>query len=206
MKKNIFDSYSEVQDNTNIDFFIPPNPGWNYVRLISHPEDNNKKYEYNCGKWLLFVPESEFNNVFRTLAKLVKEYKLTSCFKASGEPDQKGLHVFCIYCTDCSNISFVRKIAELLNSLGYVKLYGYKYQNGISAIFFKTDSATEYMSHSRGKSLTLFKYEENKQLYVKEFNGFKPSWKLVIGDTDKKIIENFQDYLDTLKFDPSDIE
>lgn len=175
----LFDSDSVVKESTNIDVFIPPNPGWNFVRLLHHPEDNSEYHPAYCGKWLLFVPDEDFVSVFRTLAKLTRDYNLTQCFKASGRPDNKNLHVFCIYCLDCKDFPFVKKIANKLNNLGFIKKYGYTYRGGQSAIFFKTDGATHYKSRSRGSSLTLFRYMEDDKLYVKRFNQGIPSWVLV---------------------------
>ena len=154
---------------------------------------------------LLFVKDEDFYDVFRDLAKLTKDYELTHCFKASGSANQEGLHVFCIYCSDCSDISFVRKMGWKLNERNYIKKYGYKYQGGDSAIYFKTDEATHYKSESRGSSITLFRYMDDSSLYVKEFHDKKPSWKLVT-DNDPNVIDNFQDYLGILEMEDSGID
>ena len=199
MKKTVFNPDSVIQYNTNIDRFAPPYAGWNYVRILNHPEDPNEYNMGRCGKWLLFVPNKDFIDVFRKIAKLAKELKLTHCFKASGSPSEKGEHVFCIYCSDCSNISFVRKIANVLLINGFLDRYGYQYRDGTKALYFKTDSATEYKSESRGQSLTLFRFTDKKELFVKEFYDGKPSWKLITNDADSSVIENFEIYLTTLE-------
>ncbi|MFA5888086.1 MAG: hypothetical protein WC852_05245 [Candidatus Nanoarchaeia archaeon] len=195
MKRIMFGSDSVVQSDTNIDQFVPPNRGWNFVRILNHPEDSGDYIRDKCGKWLLFVPNKDFIDLFRKLAKLTKELKLTHCFKASGSPSERGEHVFCIYCSDCSNISFVRKIANVLLSNGLLDEYGYRYWDGIKALFFKTDSATDYKSQSMGESLTLFKFTNKNELFVKKFDNMKPRWELIVNDNDSSIIENFEEHL-----------
>jgi len=211
MGKIIFDEDSVIQNSTNIEKFIPPYPGWNYVKVLNHPEDpdpfhNIKEgvYKNNVGKWLLFIPNQDFFEVFRQIAKLAKQFKLTHCFKASGEPTEKGEHVFCIYCGDYTKIAFVRKIGNVLINEGLLDKYGWTYRNGGKALFFKTDSATEYMSISRGKSLTLFKINNDKELYVKEFTDGKPSWKLITNDDDSNIVNSFEMHLTTLSMEDID--
>lgn len=198
MVRTRFDYDSVIDESTDLGTFIPPNPGWNYVRLLSHPEDNREYSSFYCGKWLLFVKNEEFLDVFRKLAGLTKEYELTHCFKTLGNPDQKGLHVFCIYCSDCSDIAFVRKIGKKLNDLGYIKKYGYNYWGGNSAIYFKTDEATHYKSQSKGSSITLFRYMDDDSLYVKEFHDEKPAW-VMVKSNNPHIIDNFQTYLQILE-------
>ena len=199
--KKIFDSDSVIDEKTNIDQFIPPYPGWNYVRLLQHPEDRFN-YQYNidtCGKWLVFVPAQEFVEVFRKLCKLAKEFKLTHCFKASGEPGKGDMHVFCIYCSDYHNFSFVRKIGNTLLTEGILDKYGYKYRDGTRALFFKTDNTTHYKSNAFGESLTLFRFTNKRELYIKEFFDNKPGWKIVIDDNQRDLTENFEMHLETLE-------
>lgn len=208
MAKAKFDSDSVIQEDTDIGTFIPPNPGWNYVTILNHPIDKDPYHNITegahiikYGKWLLFVPNKDFLKVFRKVAKLTKKFKLTLCFKASGSRDEKGEHVFCIYCGDYTNISFVRKIANVLVDEGFLEMHGYQYRDGTKALFFKTDEATHHQSKSAGQSLTLYKINNKKELFVKEFNNGKPSWKLVIKDDDPTIVKNFEFYLDTLGMD-----
>ena len=206
-KKKLFDSDSVIDENTNIDYFIPPNQGWNYIRLLDHPEDyfENKRND-TCGKWLIFVPDNDFINVFRKLAKLTKELQLTSCFKASGKKDDRGLHVFCVYCMNYRNIKFIRKIAEVLLKEGFLIKYGYKYKNDNTyALFFKTDETTHYKSKASGEHLTLFRYTNINQLFVKEFINDKPNWKLVEYDEEKGLTENFEMHLDILSMNDLNI-
>lgn len=205
MKTAQFDEDSVIQKNTNIDKFVPPYPGWNYVRILNHPEDNDPYFyiqdgvgKMNSGKWLLFTPNKDFVNVFRKIAKLAKEFKLTHCFKASGEPSENGEHVFCIYSGNYRNLSFVRKIGNELIDGGFLMEYGYQYRDGTKALYFKTDDATHYKSQARGESLTLFKIDNSRNLYVKEFNNGKPSWKLVENDNDLSIVDNFEFHLMSL--------
>jgi hypothetical protein len=190
MGGKIFDSDSVIQEDTDIDSFRPPYPGWNYVRLLYHPDDNLEYNEAYCGKWLLFVPDEEFLQVFRSLCKLVKDFNLTHCFKASGTPDEKGLHVFCVYCSDCRDFKFVKKIAKQFNDLGFLKKYGYTYRDGHSAIYFKTDGATHYKSMSRGSSITLFRYMDDNKLYIKKFEYSKPSW-ILVDDSNPELVDEF---------------
>ncbi len=194
----IFDPRDSVIDEeTDLDSFVPPHIGWNYVRLLRHPEDNKEYSHYYCGKWLLFVPDSDFISVFRTLAKLTKDFNLTHCFKASGS-SERGSHVFCIYCLDCTDIVFIRKIAVLLKALGFLDKYGYRYKGGMSAIFFKTDEATHYKSKSLGSSITLYRYTSKDELSIKEFVNMKPRWKNVENQNVVKEVDKFYDHLTIL--------
>ena len=198
-----FTELSVVQSIDEIDRFIPPNPGWNYVQVAGHPLDSPYSPEYT-GKWLLFVPNSDFIAVFRRLAELTAEMKFTGTFKASGHSENEGDHVFCIYCNS-ADIPFVRTIAETLNNEGYIEKYGYKYRDGSKAIYFKTDEATHYESRSLGKSLTLFRYNTRKELSVKEFNQNGPEWKLLSKhENDSTVLENFRSYLNSLSFPDDD--
>ena len=193
-----FSEHSVVQRIDEIENFIPPNPGWNYVDVLDHPCDSHYSHQYT-GKWLLFTPNSDFIAVFRRLAKLTAEMKLTGTFKASGANENNRDHVFCIYCNSV-DIPFVRTIAETLNQEGLIENYGYKYRDGSKAIYFKTDEATHYESQSRGKSLTLFRYNTRKELSVKEFNKNGPEWKLLDkNDNDSSVLENFRWYLESLQ-------
>ena len=201
----IFDSSSVINNKTDIDNFIPPNPGWNYVRIKNNPEDPDKHTGF-CGKWLLFIPNREFISVFRKIAKLAKELKLTHCFKASGSPGRGGEHVFCIYCSDYRQIYFVRKIAETLLSGKFLEKYSYTYKDGTKAIYFKTDNATHYKSNARGLSLTLFKFTNQKELFVKEFHDGKPTWKLVTNDNNQRIADNFENHLMMLEINETDVD
>ena len=195
MSRKIFNETSVIDEKTDIPSFIPPNRGWNYVSLREHPNDTHIRG--NCGKWLLFVPPEDFIDTFRLLSTLAKEFELTHCFKASGAPE-RGTHVFCIYCGNYKDIAFVKKTARLLLEIGLLKKFGYKYSGGSSAIFFKTDETTHYSSDARGQSLTLFKFHEEGQLFVKKFIRESPKWELV-NSFDSKITENFEDYLDYLQ-------
>ena len=198
-----FTELSVVQRTDEIDRIIPPHLGWNYVDLAHHPLDSPYSDEYT-GKWLLFVPNSDFIKVFRRLAQLTAEMKLTRTFKASGSENDGKKHVFCIYCNS-ANIPFVRTIAETLNNERYIDKYGYKYRDGSKAIYFKTDEATHYESRSLGKSLTLFRYNTRKELSVKEFNQNGPEWKLLSKhENDSTVLENFRSYLNSLSFPDDD--
>lgn len=193
----IFTGRSVVKRIDEIDNVLPSNPGWNYVDLFEHPLDLPYSSKYT-GKWLLFIPNKDFIKVFRHLAKLSSEMKLTRTFKAAGGDEDGKEHVFCIYCNS-TNIPFIRTIAETLNCEGYIEKYGYKYRDGSKAIFFKTDEATHYKSHSAGESLTLFRYNTKGELFVKEFNSNRPEWKLLEkSDTDPSVISNFHLYLESL--------
>ena len=79
--------------------------------------------------------------------------------------------------------------------------YGYRYRDDTKALFFKTDATTHYKSEARGESLTLFKIDNNRHLYVKEFNNGRPSWKLVENDNDPNIVENFESHLMDLEME-----
>lgn len=194
-----FTELSVVQRTDEIDRIIPPHLGWNYVDLAHHPLDSPYSDEYT-GKWLLFVPNSDFIKVFRRLAQLTAEMKLTRRFKASGSENDGKEHVFCIYCNS-ANIPFVRTIADTLNNERYIDKYGYKYRDGSKAIFFKTDEATHYKSSSLGESLTLFKYTTGKELFVKEFNTNGPKWKFLDkSNNDPAVLDNFRSYLESLSF------
>lgn len=199
MVKVVFHPDSVIQTDTEVESFVPPYLGWNDVKILNHLEDPDESYTGLCGKWMLFVLHQDFINVFREIAGLTKEMKLTHHFKAFGVPNERKKHVFCIYCSDYSNISFVRKIANVLLSEGLLAKYGYPYKDGTKALFFKTNSATEHKSRSIGQFLTLFKFTDKKELFVKEFQNKKPKWKLVTNDKDSSIISNFEMYLATLK-------
>lgn len=194
IKDTVFGEDSVIQKNTDIDNFIPPNPGWNYIRILNHPFSKVDYHSNYYGKWLLFVPNMEFISVFRQIAKLAVQMKLTASLKASGTPERNE-HVFCIYCENYKDISFVRKIADVLLSEGLLMRYGYQYGDGTKALFFKTDAATHYKSRAIGQSLTLFKFTDRKELYVKEFHSGNPSWKLVMNDTDSNITYSFEQHL-----------
>lgn len=202
MKKSIFDEHSVINENTDLESFIPPNPGWNYVSLKKHPED----FYVNsyCGKWLLFVPTNEFVETFRELAKLAKEFKLTHAFKASGRPEN-GTHVFCIYCGNYKEIEFVGKIAKTLLEEGFVDRFGYKYRSGSKAIFFKTDETTHYKSDSKGESLSLFKFHDDYSFFVKKFFNGKPSWEQITS-LDSEIVDSFEEHLSFLSMGDIDFD
>ena len=199
-----FTERSVVQGIDEIENVIPPYPGWNFVEVMGHPLDSPYSHQYT-GKWLLFTPNSDFITVFRRLAKLTSELKLTGTYKASGRNEDNRDHVFCIYCNS-TDIPFVRTIAETLNQEGYIEKYGYKYRDGSKAIYFKTDEATHYESPSLGKSLTLFRYNTRMELSVKEFNENGPEWKL-LGESEKdpSVIVNFRWYLESLQFPVDDL-
>jgi|SRR3989344_6169666 len=203
MKKVIFEEDSVVQHDTDIDAFVPPHPGWNYVSITNHPKD---KYIYErdvCGKWLIFVPTEEFVWAFRELAKLAKSLRLTHSFKASGRPAENGEHVFCVYCGNSSKTSFVRQIADTLTDEGFLDKYGFQYRNGTKALFYKTDTATHYKSQARGMSLTLYRFTDKKELFVKEFNDGTPNWRLVTSDENPSIMDSFNMHLSSLEMDRS---
>ena len=198
-----FTRRSVVQSIDEINNFIPPYPGWNYVEVDNHPLDSPYSFNYT-GKWLLFVPNSDFVEIFRRLAKLTSAMKLTRTFKASGLNEDNKDHVFCVYCNS-NDITFVRTIAETLDKEGYIEKYGYKYRNGSKAIFFKTDETTHYKSSAMGMSLTLFRFNTKKEFFVKVFNEKLPEWKLVDkNEKDVKIIDNFRSYLNSLYLQDDD--
>ncbi len=195
--KPIWESDSVIQEDTNIDSFIPPHPEWNYVSLSNHPECKNTSDEKN-GKWLIFVSDEVFIETFREVARMAKEMKLTDSFKARGSDIEGNEHVFCIYCPDYTNISFVKKIGKVLLEHKFIDRFGYKYKDGTKALFFKTDEATRFMSKSLGKSLTLFKYTDRDEFFVKEFDKYgKAMWELANSDN-PQIVENFEAYLFSL--------
>jgi len=189
-----WDGSSIIQANTDIDLVVPSDPVWNYVSFSNHPEIKEKNYN-NYGKWLLFVPDEIFVETFRELAKLAASMQLTGSFKASGGNDDGKAHVFCIYCPDYWNIPFVRKIADTLLKHGFIERFGYKYRDGTKAIYFKTDETTYYKSRALGEHLTLFRYTDKGELFVKEFDeNENPSWKLVTTD-DSDVVKNFNAHL-----------
>ena len=194
---------SVIQAGTDFENFIPPDPGWNYVSLSNHPEITRVNL-HSVGKWLLFVPDDVFVDTFRELAKLAAEMRLTDEFKASGDTDERKTHVFCIYCPDYWNVSFVRKIAEVLLKHGFIERFGYRYKDGTKAIFFKTDDTTRYKSHALGEHLTLFKYTDKGELHVKEFDeGGGYFWKLVTTNN-PDVVKNFGDHLASLIYSGED--
>ena len=196
-----WDEDSIVQANTDIDRVMPSDPVWNYVSLSNHPEC--KEVEDNDGgKWLLFVPDEIFVQTFRELAKMAANFELTYSFKASGEEGSK--HVFCIYCQDYRNIRFIRKVAETLLNRGFVERFGYQYRDGTKAIFFKSNETTHYKSNALGEHLTLFRYNDKKELHVKEFNDDDQfSWRLVV-DEDPTVVDNFENHQLVLTFKEDD--
>ena len=198
-----WEEHPVIQSDTDIDNFIPPDPIWNYVAFSNHPSIKKKDFNNN-GKWLLFVPDKVFVETFRELAKLAAGMCLTDSFKASGNGDGRKEHVFCIYCPNYLDISFVRKIADVLLQHGFIERFGYQYRDGTKAIFFKTDETTDYKSRALGEHLTLFRYTNKGELHVKEFdeNG-NYSWKLVTSN-DPNVVNNFSGYLASLVFSGED--
>jgi hypothetical protein len=196
--KPIWELHSVIQENTDIDSFIPPNPGWNHISLSNHPQCKDTSSGYN-GKWLIFVPNDAFIDVFREIAKMATKMELTGSLKASGSAENGREHVFCIYCPDYRKIAFVRKIAQTLKAYGFIERFGYRYSDKSKAIFFKTDNATHYKSRAAGEALTLFRFTENKELSVKEFDERRnPSWRLLVGN-DSKVVKNFETHLHYLE-------
>ena len=152
-------------------------------------------FEYTSGKWMLFIPNTDFIEVFRKVAKLTINLELTNSFKANGGTEKE--HVFCIYCKNYKEIKFVRKIAMKLWKEGFIDKYGVKYKDGTRAIFFKPDEATDRWLYSdTGDSGTLYKFTNDGKLFFKEYDhDYKPHWTLVEDDNNVEILDNYETYI-----------
>ena len=66
-------------------------------------------------------------------------------------------------------------------------------------IFFKTDQTTHFRSRARGLSLTLFRFSDGRNLWVKEFHNEKTKWVFVRNDREESITQNFEFHLEMLE-------
>lgn len=69
MKNAQFDEDSVIQKNTDIDNFVPPYPGWNYVRVLNHPEDKDPYMYIKEGPNTINVGNGCFLPLIRILSK-----------------------------------------------------------------------------------------------------------------------------------------
>ena len=198
--RTIFNEHSVIQTVKQLDTFIPPNNGWNYVMVENDLNDKSGErsfaFEDTTGKWMLFIPDADFIKVFRGVARLAANLELTNSFKASGGREKS--HVFCIYCRNFKNIKFVRKIAKIIMDSGFIDNYGVKYKDGTRAIFFKPDDATRGNFYSEsGNSMTLYKFTNKAELFFKEFDqDYNPHWSLVEDDNNLEVLDNYEIYFD----------
>jgi len=193
---------SVVQADTDLDTFIPPHQGWNYVTIENYLDWGDS---YESGKWLLFVPDKQFVDAFRHLARLAGELKLGHSFKAMGRTEKD--HPFCLYCPSYRDVPFIRKVAECLLKEGFIDSFGYLDRDGIRNIYFKPDEATSYKSRGVGESLTIFRFNNRNELYIKQFDeDFKPSWKFVDSKLGDDAFSSYEIYLDLKKDSGGDIK
>lgn len=116
---------------------------WLYAYRLSgeYPEQTD-----NNGKWLIFIPESEIDNVWLTIKAAVEEGRLGSCAKvATSKPNpiapNPKMKVICVYTYDYTDCEDVRNIRQELRNLGISWKIPYKSD--------KQTHAGNYSSHGR---------------------------------------------------------
>jgi hypothetical protein len=102
-----------------------------YWVLCSRKKGKYPKSTSRCGKWLIFVPLENIDEVWAKVKRAVEEGKLGSSAKAStAKPNPNAAtskeKVICVYTYDWTDEKDVRRIREELRKLGITNKIPYK--------------------------------------------------------------------------------
>ena len=121
---------------------------------VQNPNYNRVDSEDKVGKWLLFYPSSQIDQIWAMIEKEVTQRSLGFGAKVSTNPPHPNDdHVICLYNGDYDNTQEILDMAKRLRSLGI-----------LSALNYKTDEATisgRYSHNTRGP-VCLYTCKENQ--------------------------------------------
>jgi hypothetical protein len=95
--------------------------GRRYFRPIGATDERNDDRE---GKWLLFLPVDEIDQLWETIKVAVEAGRLGPAAKVSPKPSYKpDERVVCVYTWDCTDRRDVARVLVELRSLGFMDMW-----------------------------------------------------------------------------------
>ena len=101
---------------------------WLYARRQKgeYPESTERS-----GKWLLFIPNEQVDEVWKSIKQAVEEGQLGGAAKvATAKPNSlakdPNLKVICVYTYDWTDEQDVRRVRQELRRLGFIQKLSYK--------------------------------------------------------------------------------
>jgi Bles03-like protein len=99
---------------------------WAYARRTGYPAPTERS-----GKWLVYVPRSDVDEVWPKIREALDAGKLGECTKVSTarpNPNSPGprRHVICVYTYDSDDVQDVKRVRASLRELGFVGRLSYK--------------------------------------------------------------------------------
>jgi len=91
-----------------------------------YPESTDR-----CGKWLLFIPTEQIDDVWSHIKQATEEGRLGGSAKvATARPNPNAInpnqHVICVYTYDIEDEDDVTRVREELRQLGFTRKIPYK--------------------------------------------------------------------------------
>jgi hypothetical protein len=99
---------------------------WAFARDVRYPAPTKRS-----GKWLIFVPRTEVNEVWPKIREALNAGRLGACAKVSTarpNPDSPdpSRHVICVYTYDSDDAADVNRVRASLRELGCIRGLNYK--------------------------------------------------------------------------------
>lgn len=137
-----------------IDIFNPSKVTATYWINVERKKKDYPVHTANGGKWLIFVPLSEIDDVWGKVMRATEEGKLGSSAKvatAKPNPNAKNSNtkVICVYTYDWTDKNDVRRVREELRQLGV-----------LSKIPYKADQDTDSGKYANRGNTRISKYYE----------------------------------------------
>ncbi|KAI1371020.1 DUF1917-domain-containing protein [Hypoxylon crocopeplum] len=106
--------------------------------------DLAKANHVRCGKWMLFCPVFQVNEIWETIAKATANNELGIAAKVAprSTDDRRTDRLICVYTADFTDTKDVRRVAERLRQLGLVQAKG-------KPLYYKPDVYT-YLGIAHG--------------------------------------------------------
>lgn len=79
------------------------------------------------GKWLIFVPKTKINKIWKRIRNATQNGKLSFSSKCSTARSVKDKgYVICVYTPDYRDMKDVNRVRKVLNHLGFIRPLSYK--------------------------------------------------------------------------------
>ncbi|KAI8819185.1 uncharacterized protein EV422DRAFT_535416 [Fimicolochytrium jonesii] len=103
-----------------------------------------------CGKWMLFVPQSRIDDVWKRIAHAVVQGRLGPIAKV-GAPNENGANniLICVYVHSFADLQDVERVLRELQDMKLAARYDKDWQEGRMRVHFKPDCYTEAGIYSK---------------------------------------------------------
>lgn len=108
---------------------------WAWIRTA---DDGNPA---TCGKWMLFIPSTQIVTVWANIENAVNNGRLGHVAKCSVAPNNRGIHLICVYTKDYSDLDDVTRVLTRLRTMGYSQRLSYKEDNATRSLKYGVGAA-----------------------------------------------------------------